>query len=162
MNKQPDRIELLQGALDLLVLRILSREKLHGYSVARGSSSVSAGYSGVLLKLRLSLVRGADRRGYRDALRAIHGRRSAASASDGSQYLCPASFNAMTPRPEAFVRIRHGLGYWAGNDGGHHLAGASADNGSVHNVAFPDQHIGYFTLISGGDNAVPVIRSAHA
>ncbi len=33
--KKPDRLDLLQGTLDLLVLRILSREKLHGYAIAR-------------------------------------------------------------------------------------------------------------------------------
>ncbi|HLJ13849.1 MAG TPA: hypothetical protein VKV15_05085 [Bryobacteraceae bacterium] len=79
-----------------------------------------------------------------------------------SAVLSKDSFDAMTPRPEAFVRIRHGLGYRAGSDRGYHLAGASGDNGSVHNVAFPDQHIGYFTLIRGGDNSIPFIRSAHA
>jgi len=35
LMKKPDRIDLLQGTLDLLVLRILSREKLHGYAIAR-------------------------------------------------------------------------------------------------------------------------------
>ena len=62
----------------------------------------------------------------------------------------------MTPRPDPSIRITHGLGYWTGNDRGHHLVGATSDSGSFHNVliAFPDEHLGYFTLVSGGGNAV--------
>ncbi len=66
------------------------------------------------------------------------------------------SFDEMTPRPDPSIRITHGLGYWTGNDRGHHLVGATGDSGSFHNVlmAFPDEHLGYFTLVSGGGNAV--------
>lgn len=70
--------------------------------------------------------------------------------------LSAASFAEMTKRPAPSVRIVHGLGYWTGNDRGHHLVGASGDSGSFHSVlmAFPDEHVGYFTLVSGGGNAV--------
>jgi CubicO group peptidase (beta-lactamase class C family) len=66
------------------------------------------------------------------------------------------SFEEMTARPDPAIRILHGLGYWTGNDRGHHLVGASGDSGSFHSVlmAFPDEHIGYFTLVSGGGDAV--------
>ncbi len=66
------------------------------------------------------------------------------------------SFEQMTPRPDQSIRLEHGLGYWTGNDRGHHLVGASGDSGSFHSVlmAFPDEHLGYFTLVSGGGNAV--------
>jgi len=66
------------------------------------------------------------------------------------------SFEEMTARPDPSIRIIHGLGYWTGNDRGHHLVGASGDSGGFHSVlmAFPDEHIGYFTLVSGGGNPV--------
>jgi CubicO group peptidase (beta-lactamase class C family) len=66
------------------------------------------------------------------------------------------AFEEMTARPDPTIRIVHGLGYWTGNDRGHHLVGASGDSGSFHSVlmAFPDEHLGYFTLVSGGGNAV--------
>ena len=66
------------------------------------------------------------------------------------------SFEEMTTRPDPAIRILHGLGYWTGNDRGHHLVGASGDSGGFHSVlmAFPDEHVGYFTLVSGGGNAV--------
>lgn len=66
------------------------------------------------------------------------------------------SFEEMTARPDPAIRILHGLGYWTGNDRGHHLVGASGDSGGFHSVlmAFPDEHLGYFTLVSGGGNAV--------
>jgi CubicO group peptidase (beta-lactamase class C family) len=66
------------------------------------------------------------------------------------------SFEEMTVPPEPAIRILHGLGYWTGNDRGHHLVGASGDSGGFHSVlmAFPDEHIGYFTLVSGGGNSI--------
>jgi len=66
------------------------------------------------------------------------------------------AFEEMTARPDSTIRIVHGLGYWTGNDRGHHLVGASGDSGGFHSVlmAFPDEHLGYFTLVSGGGNAV--------
>jgi CubicO group peptidase (beta-lactamase class C family) len=66
------------------------------------------------------------------------------------------SFDEMTLRPDPSIRITHGFGYWTGTDRGRHLVGATGDSGSFHNVlmAFPDEHLGYFTLVSGGGNAV--------
>ena len=66
------------------------------------------------------------------------------------------SFEEMTPRQPASIRLQHELGYWSGADRGRHLVGASGDSGSFHSVlmAFPDQHIGYFTLVSGGGNSI--------
>lgn len=74
---------------------------------------------------------------------------------DGS-VLSAHSFEEMTARPAPAIRIAHGLGYWTGNDRGRHLVGASGDSGGFHSVlmAFPDEHLGYFTLVSGGGNAV--------
>lgn len=80
----------------------------------------------------------------------------AATLQEDKPVLNAASFEEMTKRPAASIRIVHGLGYWTGNDRGHHLVGASGDSGGFHSVlmAFPDEHIGYFTLVSGGGNAV--------
>jgi CubicO group peptidase (beta-lactamase class C family) len=66
------------------------------------------------------------------------------------------SFEEMTTRPDPAIRIVHGLGYWTGNDRGHHLVGASGDSGGFHSVlmASPDEQVGYFTLVSGGGDAV--------
>lgn len=70
--------------------------------------------------------------------------------------LSQSSFREMTTRPAAEIRLQHQLGYWSGNDRGHHLIGASGDSGGFHSVlmAFPDEKVGYFTLVSGGGNAV--------
>ena len=80
----------------------------------------------------------------------------AATLQEDMPVLSAHSFEEMTARPEPAIRILHGLGYWTGNDRGHHLVGASGDSGGFHSVlmAFPDQHIGYFTLVSGGGNAI--------
>jgi uncharacterized membrane protein YhdT len=74
----------------------------------------------------------------------------------GSGVLRSESFDEMTARPDPWVRIAHGLGYWTGNDRDLHLVGASGDSGSFHSVmmAFPDRGLGYFTLVSGGGNAI--------
>jgi CubicO group peptidase (beta-lactamase class C family) len=79
-----------------------------------------------------------------------------ATLQEDKSVLSAYSFEEMTPRPDPAIRIVHGLGYWTGNDRGHHLVGASGDSGGFHSVlmAFPDEHIGYFTLVSGGGNAV--------
>ena len=75
---------------------------------------------------------------------------------ENSSVLSPRSFDEMTVRPGAAVRLQHELGYWSGNDRGRHLIGASGDSGSFHSVlmTFPDERLGYFTLVSGGGNAV--------
>ena len=39
--KKPGRIDVLQGTMDLLVLRILARKKLHGYAIARKLADLS-------------------------------------------------------------------------------------------------------------------------
>jgi transcriptional regulator len=41
MKKQQSRIDVLQGTLDLLVLRVLALEKLHGYGIARKLGELS-------------------------------------------------------------------------------------------------------------------------
>lgn len=80
----------------------------------------------------------------------------AATLQKDKSVLSAPSFEEMTTRPDPAIRIVHGLGYWTGNDRGHHLVGASGDSGGFHSVlmAFPDEHLGYFTLVSGGGNAV--------
>jgi CubicO group peptidase (beta-lactamase class C family) len=80
----------------------------------------------------------------------------AATLQEDKAVLSAHSFGEMTTRPDPSIRIIHGLGYWTGNDRGHHLVGASGDSGGFHSVlmAFPDEHIGYFTLVSGGGNSV--------
>jgi CubicO group peptidase (beta-lactamase class C family) len=80
----------------------------------------------------------------------------AATLQEDKPVLSAHSFEEMTARPEPAIRLLHGLGYWTGNDRGHHLVGASGDSGGFHSVlmAFPDEHIGYLTLVSGGGNAV--------
>jgi CubicO group peptidase (beta-lactamase class C family) len=79
-----------------------------------------------------------------------------ATLQEDKSVLSAHSFEEMTTRPDPAIRIVHGLGYWTGNDRGHHLVGASGDSGGFHSVlmAFPDEHVGYFTLVSGGGNAV--------
>jgi len=79
-----------------------------------------------------------------------------ATLQEGRPVLSSHSFAEMTARPDPNIRIVHGLGYWTGNDRGHHLVGASGDSGSFHTVlmAFPEEKVGYFTLVSGGGNAV--------
>ena len=79
-----------------------------------------------------------------------------ATLQDDKSVLSARSFEEMTRPPDPAIRIVHGLGYWTGNDRGRHLVGASGDSGGFHSVlmAFPDEHIGYFTLVSGGGNAV--------
>ena len=79
-----------------------------------------------------------------------------ATLQEDKSELSAHSFEEMTTRPDPAIRIVHGLGYWTGNDRGHHLVGASGDSGGFHSVlmAFPDEQIGYFTLVSGGGNAV--------
>jgi CubicO group peptidase (beta-lactamase class C family) len=79
-----------------------------------------------------------------------------ATLQEDKSVLSAHSFEEMTTRPDPAIRIIHGLGYWTGNDRGHHLVGASGDSGGFHSVlmAFPDEHLGYFTLVSGGGNAV--------
>lgn len=39
--KKADQVNVLQGTMDLLVLRILNREKLHGYAIARKLAELS-------------------------------------------------------------------------------------------------------------------------
>jgi len=80
----------------------------------------------------------------------------AATLEEDKNALSAHSFEEMTARPDPAIRIVHGLGYWTGNDRGHHLVGASGDSGAFHTVlmAFPGEHLGYFTLVSGGGNAV--------
>jgi CubicO group peptidase (beta-lactamase class C family) len=80
----------------------------------------------------------------------------AATLQEDKPVLGAGSFQQMTRRPDPAIRLVHGLGYWTGNDRGRHLVGASGDSGGFHSVlmAFPDEHIGYFTLVSGGGNAV--------
>lgn len=80
----------------------------------------------------------------------------AATLQEDKAVLNAHSFGEMTTRPDPSIRIIHGLGYWTGNDRGHHLVGASGDSGGFHSVlmAFPDEHVGYFTLVSGGGNSV--------
>ncbi len=75
---------------------------------------------------------------------------------ENSSVLTPRSFEEMTVRPEATVRLKHELGYWSGNDRGRHLIGASGDSGSFHSVlmAFPSERLGYFTFVSGGGNTI--------
>jgi len=79
-----------------------------------------------------------------------------ATLQEDKSVLSAHSFEEMTTRPDPAIRIVHGLGYWTGNDRGHHLVGASGDSGGFHSVlmAFPEEHLGYFTLVSGGGNAI--------
>ena len=42
--KYQNRIELLQGTLDMLILQALQREPMHGYAIAQSSATGPAKY----------------------------------------------------------------------------------------------------------------------
>lgn len=73
-----------------------------------------------------------------------------ATTHEGAGVLSKSSFETMT-KQNARSGIVHRLGYWAGNDQGVQVVGASGDLGDFHIMmaSFPVQRAGFVVLVSG-------------